>query len=148
MLDTLFGSKTATLVLLFIQRQGEVYATQIAKDLRIPLNMVQKQLDRLTLGKLLVAKPIGRRKVYSWNRNYPLLGPLKRLLAQGNAIYKEDPADGTHLSIAERLALSESLTRQAFYLNPVKSFKPFAQTFESNAAYAHWRKKQKNPWFI
>lgn len=148
MIDTLFGSKTATLTLLFIQRQGEAYATRIARDLKIPLNMVQKQLDRFTSGKVLVAGISGRCKVYSWNPRYPLLGPLKRLLAHGNTIYREDPADGTHLSIAERLELSESLTRRALRLNPVKSFKPFVQTFESNATYARWRKKQKNPWFV
>lgn len=148
MIDPLFGSKTATVTLLFLQRHGEVYATQIASDLKIPLNMVQKQLERLTLGKVLVAKTSGRRKVYSWNPHYPLLGPLKRLLAQGNVIYKEDPADGTHLSVAERLAQAESLTQQAAKLNPIKSFKPFVKTFESDADYECWRKKQKNPWFI
>lgn len=147
MIEALFGSKTASLVLLFLERQGQVYATHLSKDLKISVNMVQKQLDRLTLGHVLVAKMVGRRKVYTWNLQYPLLGPLKRLLAQGNAVYKEDPADGTHLSVAERLALADSLTQQAMALNPYP-FKPFVHSFESDADYERWRKKQKNPWFI
>jgi hypothetical protein len=42
-LETLFGGKAATRVLLFIQNYGDGYASQIAKTFEMPLSEVQPQ---------------------------------------------------------------------------------------------------------
>lgn len=148
MTGRLFGNRTAELVLLFLARHGEVYATQIARELEIPVNMVQKQLERFELSGVFSSSLEGRRRVYTWNSRYPALRPLKKLLEQLNACAADDPADGSHLSLAERLELSRELAEGAARLSPCDRPEPFVKSFESYAAYEAWRKKQKNPWLL
>jgi DNA-binding transcriptional ArsR family regulator len=148
MVGRLFGNRTAELVLLFLARHGEAYATQIAQDLEIPVNMVQKQLERFERGGVITSSLRGRRRIYGWNRSYPALRPLKQLLARLNACVAEDPADGSHLSIAERVELSRELAEGAARLNPCRRPEGFARSFESYSSYEAWRKKQKNPWLV
>jgi hypothetical protein len=144
----LFGNRTADLVLLFLFRHGEVYATQIAQELEIPVNMVQKQLERFERSGVIVSSLKERRRIYGWNAHYPALSPLKQLLARLNACVAEDPADGSHLSIKERIELSRALSEGTARLNPYKRPAGFAKSFDSYASYEAWRKKQKNPWLI
>jgi len=148
MIGRLFGNRTADMVLLFLARHGEAWATQIAGDLEIPVNMVQKQLERFERGGVLKSSIEGRRRIYSWNAGYPALGPLKQLLARMGACIAEDPADGSHLSIEERLDLARKLKEGAARLNPYGRPKAFAKSFESFESYEAWRKKQKNPWLV
>lgn len=148
MLETLFGNRTATLALLFLEREREVWATGISRNLGIPVNMVQKQLDRFERGKLIKCHRSGRRKLYTWDKTYPFLHPLQKLLQHGNASFKENPADGSYLSIKERLGLAESLKKRAIRLSPYNQPAPFAKSFESFSSYETWRKKQKNPWLL
>lgn len=148
MIGRLFGNKTADLVLLFLFRYKEVYAMQIAQELDIPVNMVQKQLERFDRGGVITSSFKGKRRIYSWNLHYPALRPLKQLLARLNACVADDPADGSHLSIEERVLLSRQMEEGAARLNPHERPVGFAKSFESYRAYESWRKKQKNPWFI
>lgn len=148
MIGRLFGNHTADLVLLFLARHGEVYATQIAGDLEIPVNMVQKQLERFERGGVLKSTLSGRRRMYGWNESYPALRPLKQLLARLGVCVASDPADGSHLSIEERLELARELKDGAARLNPYGRPKAFTKSFESYESYEAWRKKQKNPWLI
>ena len=148
MIGRLFGNRTADLVLLFLARHGEAWATQIAGDLEIPVNMVQKQLERFERGGVLESAPEGRRRMYRWNAGYPALGPLLKLLEQLGACVASDPADGSHLSIEERLDLARELKDGAARLNPYGRPKPFAKSFGSFESYEAWRKKQTNPWLI
>ena len=60
----------------------------------------------------------------------------------------QDPANGLHLSLKERLELSEQLLREAEALNPFPRYKPFVKSFESFEEYEQWRKQQRNPWLI
>ncbi len=148
MIGRLFGNRTADLVLLFLFRYGEVYATQIAEELEIPVNMVQKQLERFERSGVIASSLKGRRRIYGWNTSYPAIRPLKRLLARLNACVAEDPADGGHLSIEERVELSRKLQERAARLNPCKRPEGFTKSFGSYESYEAWRKKQKNPWLI
>lgn len=148
MIGRLFGSRTADLTLLFLARHGEAWATQIARNLDIPVNMVQKQLERFERGGVIISRPRGRQRVYGWNERYPALRALQKLLARLGACIAEDPADGSHLSIEERLDHSRALKDTASRLNPSARPKAFAESFESFEFYEAWRKKQKNPWLI
>lgn len=144
----LFGSRTADLVLLFLSRHGEACASKISRELDIPVNMVQKQLERFERNGVIESVFRGRRRVYGWNARSPALRPLKQLLTRLNACGAEDAADGSHLSIQERLEAARKLNDQAARLTPHKRPKVFAKSFASYSSYEAWRKKQKNPWLI
>ncbi|MBI2340671.1 MAG: winged helix-turn-helix transcriptional regulator [Deltaproteobacteria bacterium] len=155
MLQTLFGNKTAAQILLYLHRQKHGYAAQIARELEISLNMVQKQLARLAKGYILRSAFGGKNRVYQWNPDYPHHTPLRKFLAsvklekdRETFFQHPDPADGTNLSLRDRVKLAESLTRESEHLNPYPRPRPFAKTFDSLKEYETWRKKQTNPWLV
>lgn len=82
MLESLFGSRTAEKVLLYLQNYEEGYGKAIADTFSIPLNAVQNQLRKLEEGGVLVSQLKGRTRVYVWNPRYPFLKPLRALLEQ------------------------------------------------------------------
>ncbi len=80
MLASLFGNETAEKVLLYLQNYGEGYAREIAAAYEIPLLSVQRQLQKLENGGILVSKALGRTRMFYFNpRNY-FLPELKALL--------------------------------------------------------------------
>lgn len=81
-LETLFGSKAAAKVLLFIENYGEGYASKIAKTYDTPLSEVQKQLTKFEQAGILVSRMIGPSRVYTWNPRDPALIELQDLLRQ------------------------------------------------------------------
>lgn len=155
MLETLFGNKTAARILLYLRRREHGYAAQIAGELKIPLNMVQKQLLRLANGGVLRSAFEGKNKVYRWNPDYPHYRPLKKFLGsvklgkeREKFFQHPDPADGTNLSLRNRIRLAESLTRESELINPCPRPKPFVKTFNSFKEHETWQKKQTNPWLV
>lgn len=90
MLERLFGSTYAALVLLFLVARGEGYASEIARFFQVNLYGVQKQLDRLEAAGVLVSRTIGRTRVYTFNPRYPFLNELKALLTKALMFYPED----------------------------------------------------------
>ena len=80
MLEGLFGNKTAEKALLHIFHYGESYASAIAADFNTALNPVRKQLDRFEQAGILVAKNVGRSRVYTFNPKSPYTTPLKKII--------------------------------------------------------------------
>ena len=80
MLESLFGSRNRERVLLYLYGRETGYAREIARYYRSDLDPMQKQLERLELGGVIVAKAAGRTRVYSLNPRYPFLQQLKALL--------------------------------------------------------------------
>jgi hypothetical protein len=80
MLAALFGSRSAERVLVFLLARGEGYATEIARFFRTDLYGVQKKLDGLEAGGILISRKVGRTRVYSFNPTYPLLNEVRALL--------------------------------------------------------------------
>ena len=155
MLEFLFGNKTAVQILLCLQRGGCSSTNQLARDLKIPLNMVQKQLLRFERGGVLTSRFQGRSRLYEWNASYPLRTELKRLLKKAARLSRDqlispppDPADGSRLPLRKRVELGDELSRQAERLNPYRHPKPFVKTFDSFDAYEEWKGKQKSPWLV
>lgn len=146
-LKTLFGNQTMSYILLSLERRDQVCASELARGLAIPINMIQRQLARLERGGIVESRFSGKRKIYRWNTNFYLLKPLKLLLQQAPFQEQRDPADGTHLTYEERLALAESLWREGLRLNPgsrkqlgfAKSF----DTFRSGHRFSDGRKEKK-----
>lgn len=89
MLEKLFGNKTAERVLLFMSAYQEGYAQEIADTFGISLSAVQRQLERLEAGGILVNQLKGRTRLFTWNLRWPFLGELKRLLKRALAYLPE-----------------------------------------------------------
>jgi hypothetical protein len=94
MLEAILGSKNCERVLIFIFAQDEGYATEIARFFETDIYGIQKQLDKLELGGVLVSRKVGRTRPYSFNPRYPFLGELKSLLEKALSFYPEEIKDG------------------------------------------------------
>ena len=80
LIEALAGNKTAARVLMYLQNYGEGYASAIARTFGTAVNPVVQQLDRLEQRGVLVQRPYGRTRVYTWNPRYPLRRELQALL--------------------------------------------------------------------
>ena len=90
MLDPLLGSVNRKGTLIFIHARQEGYAREIARFFETNLDPIQKQLDRLELGGVLVSKQVGRTLLYTFNPRYPFLPELKSLLEKALSFYPEE----------------------------------------------------------
>jgi hypothetical protein len=68
----------------------EGYAREIARFFETDLCPVQKQMEKLEAGGILICKPIGRTLVYSFNPAYPFLTELINLLEKSLSFYPQD----------------------------------------------------------
>jgi len=90
MLEPLLGSKSAEKVLIYIAAREEGYAREIARFFTIALNPVQKKLDKLELGGILISFLIGRTRIYRFNPRYPFLKELRGILDKAISFYPEE----------------------------------------------------------
>ncbi len=90
MLETILGSAAREKVLLFFLARGSGYAREISGFFEISLNQVQKQMDSLEAGGVLVSRNVGRTRVYEFNPRYPFLIELKNLLQKALDYYPEE----------------------------------------------------------
>ncbi len=67
MLKPLFGSAVREKALLFILARETGYAREIAAFFELTLNQVQRQLDGLESGGVLVSRRVGRTRNYEFN---------------------------------------------------------------------------------
>jgi predicted transcriptional regulator len=90
MLEPLLGSKSSEKVLIFIEALGEGYPREISRFFDIALDPIQKQLDKLEFGGILVSFVKGRTRIYTFNPRYPFLKELKVILDKALTFYPED----------------------------------------------------------
>ena len=90
MLEPLLGSKSSEKVLIFIEALGEGYAREISRFFEVALDPIQKQLDKLELGGILVNSLKGRTRIYTFNLRYPFLKELKEILDKALTFYPEE----------------------------------------------------------
>jgi len=90
MLEPIFGSKCREQVLQFILAFEAGYATQIKNFYGIGLDPVQKQLEKLEFGGVLISQNIGKTIIYSFNPRYAFLEELKSLLLKARTFYKPE----------------------------------------------------------
>ena len=93
MLEPLLGSATCEKVLVFILTRNEGYATGIAEFFDTDLYGVQKQLEKLEVGGVLVSRTAGRTRLYQFNPRYPFLDELRNLLEKALSFYTEEERD-------------------------------------------------------
>lgn len=89
MLEPILGTESSERVLIFILAREQGYAREIARLFNTKLYSIQKQLDKLELGGVLVSQTAGRTRLYSFNPRYPFLKELKGLLTKALSFYPE-----------------------------------------------------------
>src|SRR3989304_7087547 len=73
MLEPLLGSDSSERALVFILARDQGYATEIARFFKTSLYSIQRQLDKLERGSVLVSMEAGRTRLYAFNPRYPFL---------------------------------------------------------------------------
>lgn len=99
MLEALFGNKTAAQVMLYLFHYGEAYANGLARDMKITLSQVQKQLDKFEAAGILVSKKMGTVRIYSFN---PKLGVTKKIKELIQVFYDSIPLEQREEMFHER----------------------------------------------
>lgn len=93
MLEVLLGSQNAEWVLVYIFAREEGYPREIARHFDTDLKSIQKQLDKLEAGGVLVSRAVGRTRPYVFNPRYPFLSELKALLEKALLFYPAEKRD-------------------------------------------------------
>jgi hypothetical protein len=87
MIEVLLGSKNAERVLIYIFSREEGYPREIARFFNTDLKSIQKQLDKMEAGGVLVSREVGRTRPYVFNPRYPFLNELRSLLEKALSFY-------------------------------------------------------------
>jgi hypothetical protein len=90
MLEVILGSRNVERVLMYIYARGEGYAREIARFYETDLLPIQKQLDKLEAGGVLVSREVGKTRPYVFNPRYPFLNELKALLEKAFLFYSDE----------------------------------------------------------
>jgi hypothetical protein len=80
MLEALCGNKNVSRILIFLFVNGKCYGTQLHRTLKTSLTPIQKALNRLESGGLIMSYYEGKTRIYQFNPAYPLLNELEGLL--------------------------------------------------------------------
>jgi hypothetical protein len=81
MLEGILGNATAEKVLLYMEQYEAGYALGIARAFdKLPVSMVQRQLERLEAAGVLVSQLQGRTRVFTWNPRFAFESELRALL--------------------------------------------------------------------
>ena len=80
MIDKLFGTKNAALVLLYIYHYGEAHPRGVAKGIDASLSSVQNQLNKFEESGVMVSKLVGNVRIFFFNKKSPLTKPLMDLI--------------------------------------------------------------------
>ncbi len=89
LMEDLVGSRTAARLLVFLAINEEGYASEIARNLDVPLSVIQKYLQRFEQEGLLVSIPRGTVRIFHFNSRYPLLHEVRALLDRAVAFLPE-----------------------------------------------------------
>lgn len=93
MIEPIVGSENAERVLVFLYAREEGYATQIARFFETDIYGIQRQLDKLETGGVLVSRTMGRTRPYCFNPRYPFIRELKNLLKKALSFYPPELRD-------------------------------------------------------
>lgn len=90
MLTVLLGTENSERVLIFLLARKEGYAREIAQFFDTNLYAIQRQLQKLEAGGVLVSRTAGRTRLYQFNPRYPFLNELKQLIEKALSFYPEN----------------------------------------------------------
>lgn len=90
MLEALFGGKNIEKILFFLLCNQTCYGSQLAKTFEQALFPIQKALDRLENGGIIVSFLKGKTRIYQFNPRYPFLKELKALLEKAYTFFPNE----------------------------------------------------------
>lgn len=90
MLEPILGSSSSEKVLVFLLAREQGYAREIARFFATDLAPIQRQLEKLETGGILVSRSVGRTRLFSFNPRYPMLEELRALLEKTLQFYPDD----------------------------------------------------------
>lgn len=90
MLESLFGAINKERVLFFIYARSQGHAREMARFYACGLTPLQRQLEILERGGILVSSLVGRTRLYTFNPRYPLLSEVTALIEKALTFYPED----------------------------------------------------------
>lgn len=93
MLESVLGSISCERVLVFLAARDEGYAREIATFFSTSLAPIQKQLDKLEAGGVLISRTAGRTRLYNFNPRYAFLVELKAFLNKAILFYDQENQD-------------------------------------------------------
>jgi predicted ArsR family transcriptional regulator len=79
-LETIFGNRSATYVLLYLQHYSEGHASRMAKTFHVSAMGLQRQLNRLENNGVLMSRLVGRTRVFTFNDTDPTVRSLRKFL--------------------------------------------------------------------
>lgn len=97
-LESILGSRSATLVLLFLENYGEGHASRIAKTFNVSVMGIQRQLKRLEESGVLLSRMVGSSRIFTFNDTNPTVKSLRALL---DSELKTMPKEYTNLYFGE-----------------------------------------------
>jgi len=89
MLEELLGSKNRERVLQYILANEQGYAKEIADYYGSSVDPIQKQLERLESGGVLVSQTAGRTRLFMFSPRYAFRKELIALLEKARSYYPE-----------------------------------------------------------
>ncbi|EMJ71615.1 hypothetical protein LEP1GSC034_2948 [Leptospira interrogans str. 2003000735] len=72
---------TASRVLLHVYHYNEIHSSAIANDYGKTVTPIRLQLERFEKAGILVAKNVGRSRVFAFNQKSPFVKPIKEILS-------------------------------------------------------------------
>jgi predicted transcriptional regulator len=90
MLEALLGSTNKERVLIFLYARKEGYPREIARFFSTGLTPIQRQLEVLERGRIVVSRLAGRTRLYTFNPAYPLLQEVEALVEKAMRFYPEE----------------------------------------------------------
>lgn len=92
-IESILGNTTIEKVLLFLERYEQGYPSEIARVFEKPLFSVQRQLQRLEDGGVVISRLHGKVRIYQFNPRYPFLRELRALLARAMEVLPQEEID-------------------------------------------------------
>ncbi len=80
MLESILGNKSATKVMHYLYKNGEVHASQIANHYHTALDPIKKQLEKFHKKNILESRIVGRMRLYRFNKTHPFHNALMELV--------------------------------------------------------------------
>lgn len=93
MLESIFGGKNVEKVLFFLLINQRCYGQQLSRVFGQALSPLQKVLDRLESGNIIVSTLEGKTRVYQFNPRYPFLQELKNFLLKAYSFLPQEIKD-------------------------------------------------------
>ncbi len=98
MLNYLFANKNVEKVLIYLVLHQKAYASELSQFFCSAIHPIQKTLQKLESGGLLVSFLEGKTRVFTWNPRYPFLPEIQALAKKAYDFLPSDIQETTYKS--------------------------------------------------